>query len=107
MYSTLEVRTSGKSVPSALGKHVTVVGRVTQIGGSNLKLTTHDDKTLTVKFSSSTATLPTQNTIVEIKGTVLPDQTVQATGFINFEDDFDLGLYDEAMKLVDTLPVYK
>ena len=107
MYSTIEVRTSGKSIPNTLGKHVTVVGRVAQIGGSVLKLTTHDDQTLTVKFSSSTVTLPTQNSIVEIKGTVLPDQAVQATGFINFEDDFDLGLFDEAMKLVDVLPIYK
>ena len=107
MYSALEVRTSGKSIPNALGKNVTVVGKVTQIGGSSLKLTTHDDKALTVKFSSSTVTLPTQSSIVEIKGNVLPDLTIQATGFINFEDDFDLGLYDEAMKLVDALPVFK
>ncbi|KAI6656511.1 Replication protein A3, 14kDa [Oopsacas minuta] len=106
MYSTLETRTSGKSIPSSLGKQVTVVGRVSQLGGSNLKLVTHDDKTITVKFSSSSS-LPTQDSIVEVIGTVLPDQTIQSTAYLIFEEDFDLTMYDEAMKLVDKLPIFK
>ena len=107
MYSTLEVRTSGKSIPKSLGKHVTVVGRVSQVGGSNLKLVTHDDVTLTVKFSTSTTVMPAQDKIVEIKGTVSPDQSIQTTEFLDFDGEFDIKMFDEAMKQVEVLPVFK
>ena len=107
MYSTQEVRTTGKSIPKALGKHVTVVGRVSQVGGNNLKLLTHDGVTLTVKFSSSTTAMPAEKNIIEIKGTVSPDQSIQAKEFLAFDDEFDLQLFDEAMQEVEKLPVFK
>ena len=107
MYSTVEVRTSGKSIPNSLGKLVTVVGRVSQVGGNNLKLVTHDDVTMTVKFSSSTTAMPAQDNIVEIKGTVSPDQSIQAKEFLVFDGEFDLQMFDEAMKQFEKLSVFK
>ena len=107
MYATFEVRTSGKSLPNALGKQVTVVGCVTQVGGSSIKLTTHDNVSVIAKLSSDSALPPAEHSVIELKGTVLPDQSIQATGYLACEEDFDLKMYDEAMRLVDAFTIFQ
>ena len=107
MYATAEVRTSGKSLPNALGKQVVVVGSVTQVGGSSIQLKTHDDVTVIAKLASNTTMPPAENSVVEVKGMVLPDQSIQATGYITYDEDFDMKMYGEAMQLVDEFPIFQ
>lgn len=80
-----------------VGRKVLLLGQVENIDGRDVRISTSDGGTVTVLCNSLA---PFDTKFVEIEGTVADPRTVQEESHVNItNDNFDLGLYNELVKL--------
>eukprot|EP00002_Diphylleia_rotans_P012216 TRINITY_DN238_c0_g2_i1.p1 TRINITY_DN238_c0_g2~~TRINITY_DN238_c0_g2_i1.p1 ORF type:complete len:108 (-),score=10.97 TRINITY_DN238_c0_g2_i1:197-520(-) len=88
-------RVNGTLLRSYVGSDVRLVGKVLSVSGTKAVLLASDNTHVHVNTSGNSR----YQTIVEVVGNVNPDLTLREISFVNFNDDFDLGVYNEMVQL--------
>ncbi|XP_073485651.1 replication protein A 14 kDa subunit isoform X1 [Aquarana catesbeiana] len=92
-----------------IGQPVCFVGRVEKVhpSGSSFVLSDGAGKSTTVELSEPLD--EELSGVIEVVGKVTPKATIMGISYIPFREDvgsFDLGLYDEALKIIHEFPQY-
>jgi replication factor A3 len=98
-------RVNGSILPKCTGKTVSIVAKYIRVdGGMTLVLETSDGQTLNAKLLQPLHEPPTP--FVEVVGQVGYDCSITVDKIVNYGSDFDLGTYNEAVKLTQQFPQY-
>ncbi|XP_029444810.1 replication protein A 14 kDa subunit [Rhinatrema bivittatum] len=102
-------RVNGAMLSSFIGRAVCFVGRVEKVHptGTQFNLSDGEGKTVTVELGE-----PLEEEIsgvIEVVGRVTPKATIMGVSYIPFREEkttFDLGLYNDALKVIHEFPQY-
>ncbi|KAM4705852.1 replication protein A 14 kDa subunit [Rhinophrynus dorsalis] len=109
LYDGPRVRINTSMLAQHIGKPVCFVGRVEKVHptGTSLVLSDGAGKNATVELSEPLD--EELSGVVEVTGKVTPKATIMGVSYVPFREDtstFDLGLYDEALKIIHEFPQY-
>ncbi|KAG8443089.1 hypothetical protein GDO86_011781 [Hymenochirus boettgeri] len=104
-----KVRVNVSMLGQNIGNPVCFVGRVEKVHptGTSIVLSDGAGKNVTVELAEPLE--EEVSGILEVIGKVTPKATIMGFSYIPFREDnstFDLGLYDEALKIIHEFPKY-
>ncbi|KAH7816309.1 Replication protein A 14 kDa subunit [Monocercomonoides exilis] len=96
-------RINASMFPAMIGKTVRIVGKYegqfSEDGSEGIIITTSDGKKVNV-IQDPGDSAPT-NQYIEVLGNVINENSIQEVFLVDFGDSFDLGLYDQCVKLIN------
>ncbi|XP_063308497.1 replication protein A 14 kDa subunit [Pelobates fuscus] len=109
IYESPRVRINSSMLAQHIGKPVCFVGRVEKVHPSGTSLVLSDGAGKNASVELSEPLDEELSGIVEIVGKVTPKSTIMGISYVIFREDgstFDLGLYDEALKVIHDFPQF-
>ncbi|XP_048193854.1 replication protein A 14 kDa subunit [Perognathus longimembris pacificus] len=102
-------RINASMVPQFIDRPVCFVGRLEKIHPSGKMFILSDGEGKTGNVELMEPLSEEISGVLEVVGKVTPKATIMCTSFIQFKEDilpFDLGLYNEALKIIHEFPQF-
>ncbi|KAM4688784.1 replication protein A 14 kDa subunit [Discoglossus pictus] len=109
IYEVPRIRINTSMLAQNIGKAVSFVGRVEKVHPSGTSFVLSDGAGKNASVELSEPLDEEISGVVEVVGKVTPKATIMGVSYIPFREDvctFDLGLYDEALKIIHEFPQY-